>query len=63
LQALNVEDVLERFASDKKHTRGCYTLILVSASGEVVLEQIRRTAELQTGIRVAVETTIGTYTR
>ena len=63
LQTFNMQDVLERFASDKKHTTGRYTLILVSQTGEVVLEQIDRSPELEAAIRRAVETTTGIYTR
>jgi len=63
LQALNMTDILERFASDKKHTTNRYTLILISKTGEVVLEQIARTSDLESAIRDAVQTTIGIYTR
>lgn len=63
LQAISLPDVLERFASDKKHTTDRFTLILISSAGEVVLEQHTRTPELETRIREAVQTTIGTYTR
>jgi len=47
LQSLHFADILNRFASDKKHTRTHYTLILVSASGEVVLEQVPRSIDSQ----------------
>ncbi len=63
LQTISVAGVLERFASDKKHTTRCYTLILISASGEVVLEQIDRSPELEARVRDAFETTIGIYTQ
>lgn len=63
LLAINTTDVLERFASDKKHTTGRYTLILISAAGKVVLEQIARTPDLESRVRDAVQTTIGTYTQ
>ncbi len=63
LQAIDLDDVMERFASDKKHTTGRYTLILIAASGAVVLEQIVRTAELEARIRHAFAMTIGTYSR
>ena len=62
LRAINIADVLERFASDKKHTTGRFTLILISPTGEVVLEQIDRTPELESRVRDAIQTTIGTYT-
>ena len=58
---LDVGEVLERFGSDKKHTMNGYTLILVSAGGEVVMEQIARSADVDGRICAAVETTIERY--
>ena len=58
---LDIDEVLQRFASDKKHTTNAYTLILVAADGRVVLEQIVRSGELEGRIRQAVETTIESY--
>ena len=63
LLAISMTEVLERFASDKKHTTSRYTLILISATGEVVLEQIPRTADLESRVCDAVQTTIGAYAR
>jgi len=63
LIALEMANVLERFASDKKHSRDRYTLIVVSAGGAVMLERIARTAETDARIRGAVEATIESYTR
>jgi len=58
LQALELPGILDRFASDKKHTATHCTLILVSLSGEVVLEQIPRTPALESSVRHAIEATI-----
>lgn len=63
LQAISLTEVLERFASDKKHTTDRYTLILISPAGEVVMEQITRTPDLESRVRDALHTTIGIYTR
>ncbi len=59
VSALQLPDVLNRFASDKKHTSTHYTLILIAPSGEVVLEQIPRTQELDAGIGKAIEVAMG----
>jgi len=61
LQALNLTDVLNRFASDKKHTTKAYTLILIASSGEVVLEQIARTPNLEERIGAAISATISQF--
>jgi len=58
LKSIDLAEVLKRFASDKKHSTTHYTLILVSASGEVVLEKISRTPELEAGIQHAIQATI-----
>ena len=63
LQTMSLPDVLERFASDKKHTTSRYTLILISPTGEVDREQILRTPDLESRVREAVQATIGAYTR
>ena len=62
LRGIEVRDVLERFASDKKHATDTFTLILIAASGEVVLEKLPRTEALNAAIRGAIEATIETYT-
>ncbi len=61
MRGLHVDEVLERFGSDKKHGKDNYTLILVSAKGDVVMEQIARSADVDGKIRAAVETTIESY--
>ncbi len=63
LQSLDVTEVLERFASDKKHSTTQFTLILIDPQGTVVLEKIDRTPTLDQAIRQAIEHTIETYTK
>ena len=61
LQTIDVPEVLERFASDKKHSTDKFTLILINQAGDVVLEKIARTEALEQNIRRATESTIETY--
>jgi 3-dehydroquinate synthase len=62
LTALNVSEVFDCFASDKKHTRDHWTLLLVSEQGEVRLEKLPRTDALNHSIERAIQTTIRNYT-
>lgn len=59
LASLDLAEVLERFASDKKHSAANYTLILVDGQGEVQLERIPRTSDAE--VRHAIETTLESY--
>lgn len=63
LAALSIDDVMERFASDKKHTGHQFTLILVNEAGDVVLEQIEKSEQINRAVRHAIETTRKSYTR
>ena len=63
LLKLDLADVLDRFASDKKHSPGKFTLILVAANGEVVLEKIDRTPALDAQLREAIQDVLETYTK
>ena len=63
LAKLDLTDVLDRFASDKKHTPGKFTLILVDAAGTVQLEKIDRTPALDARLRDAIQTTLELYTK
>ena len=63
LSKLDLADILDRFASDKKHSPGKFTLILVSASGEVQLEKLDRTPALEASLRSAIATVLETYTK
>ena len=58
LRSLSLDDILNRFASDKKHTTTHFTLILINRSGEVILEQIPRTPALESALRDAIASTI-----
>jgi 3-dehydroquinate synthase len=59
LQSLSLDEILERIASDKKHTTTHYTLILVASTGEVILERVPRTSETDQRLKQAVQTMIG----
>ena len=63
LAALSIDEVMERFASDKKHTGRHFTLILIAPSGSVVLEQIDRSEQASHAIRHAIETVRESYTK
>ena len=63
LLKLDLDDVLDRFASDKKHTPGRFTLILVGADGAVLLEKIERTPALEAGLRAAITNVLESYTK
>jgi 3-dehydroquinate synthase len=58
LQSLSLDEILERIASDKKHTTTHYTLILVSPAGEVFLDRVPRTPATDTQLQQAVRTMI-----
>jgi 3-dehydroquinate synthase len=55
LQALLLDDVLERFESDKKHGPGSYTLILVAETGDVFIQKIIKSIEVQARVKRAIE--------
>ena len=63
LRKLEMPDILNRFASDKKHTIAAFTLILAAKSGAVMLERIPRGPELDRALERAIALTIETYTR
>jgi 3-dehydroquinate synthase len=58
MAGLDLEDVLERFGSDKKHTRERYTVIVVGADGVVGLERVERGAAMDGRLLGAVERTV-----
>jgi 3-dehydroquinate synthase len=62
LAALPLDDVIERFKSDKKHKHDSYVLILVDSAGKVVLDRVARSSESVQSIRSAIQSVIGTYT-
>ena len=55
LRALQQDELLRRFESDKKHTLSEYTVILVSESGEVRLEKIPQTEESRMRVKRAFQ--------
>ncbi len=61
LRKLNLDEVLDRVGSDKKHGKDFYTLILIDPNGEVVLQKLPRTDETLTAIRGAIEKTLEKY--
>ncbi len=61
LGEVHIPNVLERFASDKKHSTARFTLIVVNPHGEVILEKYDRTPELDFQIRHAIESTLDQY--
>ena len=58
LQSLSLDEILERIASDKKHTTTHYTLVLVTPAGEVFLDRVPRTPATDTRLQQAVRTMI-----
>ena len=63
LAALSLDEVMERFASDKKHTGDQFTLILVNEAGAVVLERIERCEQTTQAVRHAIEMMRESYSR
>jgi 3-dehydroquinate synthase len=61
ISAMNVDDVMERFQSDKKHGTGHFTLILIADRGEVVLRKIDKTAEVTSDVERAITTIVKRY--
>ena len=55
LKTLNLDNVLDRVASDKKHGAEFYALILIAPDGSVVLERLPKTAETLRQVRQAIE--------
>ncbi len=58
LRGLRIEDIMKRFASDKKHSLNHYTLVLVSESGAVHLARVERTSDTDRDLQRAIESTI-----
>ena len=61
LAGLSLNDVMERFESDKKHKQDSYVLILVNLDGKVVLKKIQKSTESARRIRNAIESIVGIY--
>ena len=50
-----IDDVLERFASDKKHGKDFYALILIAPDGNVILSREPRTGDTLKTVRQSIE--------
>jgi 3-dehydroquinate synthase len=61
LRAMSVDEVIERFGSDKKHGPQHFTLILVAGNGDVVLRKIEKTAQVTRDVERAIETIVKRY--
>ncbi len=58
LRTMPLDEVIERFDSDKKHGPGHYTLILVAQDGDVVLRRIAKSAEVTGAVKRAVQSVV-----
>jgi 3-dehydroquinate synthase len=63
LRALPLDEVVERFESDKKHGVENYTLILVTAAGVVQLQRLPKSAGVRRNVRDAIQTIVEKYSR
>lgn len=63
LRQLDLDDVLDRFASDKKHSPGKFAIILVDAEGVVQLEKIDRSPGLEARLRASIQNVLESYTK
>jgi 3-dehydroquinate synthase len=61
IAAMDVDEVIERFGSDKKHGPGHYTLILIAANGDVVLRKIEKTPQVTSDVEQAIKTVMKRY--
>jgi 3-dehydroquinate synthase len=61
LRALPLDEVIQRFESDKKHGPENYTLILVADSGEVQLQKLPRSPKVRDNVQSAIQTIVEKY--
>jgi 3-dehydroquinate synthase len=61
VSAMSVDEVIERFGSDKKHGPGHFTLILIAGNGDVVLRKIEKTAQVTSDVERAIQTVVKRY--
>jgi 3-dehydroquinate synthase len=61
LASLSVEEVLDRFDSDKKHRQDSYVLILIEVDGEVVLKKVAKSRESKDRIEKSVRSVVESY--
>ncbi len=63
LSGLDMDELLNRFRSDKKHRADTFSLILVSMDGNVQLERILRSPDVERDLLRTFETMRETYTK
>jgi 3-dehydroquinate synthase len=61
IAAMDIGEVLDKFASDKKHGPGHFTLILIAENGEVVLRKIEKTAQVTSQVKRAIDSVVQRY--
>jgi len=61
LTEVSTRDVMERFASDKKHGASHFTLILLAQSGRVVLRKMERSTHMTHDLTRAIEAVLARY--
>ena len=61
LKKMPMDDLIQRFESDKKHGTDFYALILVEPNGDVVLRKIERSSGTLAAVRRAIESMIERY--
>src|SRR5882724_7921876 len=61
LRAMSLDDVLNRFESDKKHDPKNYALILVNEKGSVILKKIEKSERTRGVVRTAVQSVMDRY--
>ena len=58
---IDIDEVMERFEADKKHTRDCYALVLVATSGRVVVERLPKSPPMAQLLRTAITSVLDRY--
>jgi len=61
IAAMDLDEVIERFGSDKKHGPGHFTLILIAENGDVVLRKIEKTPRAIGDVERAIQTVVTRY--
>lgn len=61
LSSMDVNDVIERFGSDKKHGPGHFTLILIEPNGAVVLRKMERSSRVVSDVERAINVVVTRY--
>jgi 3-dehydroquinate synthase len=63
LRTLPLDEVIQRFESDKKHGPENYTLILVTADGEIQLQKLPKSLEIRRSVLDSIQTIVEKYSR